>query len=95
MQVFFTNERENLTMTAKTASKSEAKRVTAQKATKYDPFVATESRLQDLLSRIVVLEAKQARVAESFDFLANECRPIYGMGGLALIFDAVTKRLRK
>lgn len=58
------------------------------------PVVAAKSE-SDLKSRVEVLERKLDLVIEGFEFAANEVRPMFGQGALAVIFDAVAKGLRK
>lgn len=65
-------------------SKSQEKRVAAQKS--------TQSSLE---VRVKTLEAQVKELLGAFEYAANECRPIYGMGGLAIIFDAIVKRAKK
>ena len=71
----------------KAVSKSVNKRITAQKAAKVDA-------IGTLTARVAVLEARQKVIIDAFQFTADECRPIYGLGGIAIIFDAVAKKLR-
>jgi len=78
----------------KPASKSEAKRVTAQKA---EPRGFSKEQLlksQETEARLTALEAKVKVLAEAPQFIADEARPIYGLGGVALIFDAIAKKLK-
>jgi len=69
------------------ASKSEAKRVSAQKSRDTSVIKALEARVE-------VLEARQKIIVDAFQFTADECRPIYGLGGIAVIFDTVAKKLK-
>jgi len=81
----------------KAASKSEARRVSAQKGTDTGakaPVESTNVKLGALVARIEALEAKVKVLAEAPQFIADEARPIYGLGGIALIFDAIAKKLK-
>ncbi len=48
-----------------------------------------------LQTRIENLERNQALIREGFTFAANECRPLFSFGPIALIFDAIAEKLQK
>lgn len=79
-------------MTDKTTSKSVEKRVKTQKEEAIGTLTA---RIVELEGKVVTLEAQKKAVIECFEFAANESRPVYGLGAMAVIFDAVAKRLGK
>jgi|14BtaG_2_1085337.scaffolds.fasta_scaffold02565_8 hypothetical protein len=54
---------------------------------------ALEERVQSLTDRLEQLERKQKITTDSFEFTANELRPLYGFGAVALVFDAVHRKL--
>ncbi len=81
--------------TQKKVSKSQAKRVTAQKAAKSTPIEGEWTLPEAVEDRIAELEANQRILIDAFQFAANECRPIYGLGVIAVIFDAVAKKFKK
>ncbi len=63
-----------------------AKKKTVAKATKaVDPLIA----------RVAALEAQVVTLIDAFEFSANELRPVYGLAAIALVFDAVHKKLTK
>lgn len=64
----------------------------AKKKAKVAP-VNSNQQLDGLLDRVADLEKKQKLQKKAFKFAANECRPLYGMGALALIFDAIADEL--
>ena len=83
-------------MTAKKpASKSQKKRLAAQKSFSNEVVHVPKEAFDALTARIKVLEANQKLLIESFAFAANELRPIYGLGGIAVVFDAVAKKFAK
>ena len=65
-----------------------------KKTTKVVTVDSTDT-INELLARVKVLEDKQNTVMESFEFAANELRPMFGMMHLALVFDAIHDRLTK
>ena len=52
-------------------------------------------KLQELEARIEKLEKNQKVIIDGYEFVANETRPLYGMGAVALIFDAIYAKLKK
>ena len=72
-------------------SKSVQKRIVAQKG---KTTSNSEDVLVELTSRIEKLEARQSLVAESFQFVADETRGLFGLAPIALVFDAIAKKLR-
>lgn len=48
-----------------------------------------------LRGRIEELERNQKIMVDGYDFAANQMRPLYGFGAVALIFDAIYKKLTK
>ena len=48
-----------------------------------------------LEARIEKLEAKQKVIVDGYQFVANETRPLYGFGAIALVFDAIYDKLSK
>jgi len=76
------------------ASKSEAKRVAAQKAPKIVKTVDHTETVNQLLDRVSTLEARVKVLCDAVPFIADESRPIYGLGAIALIFDAIAKKLK-
>jgi len=78
-------------MTAKApASKSEAKRVAAQKAApKYD-----DRKLNELRERVEALEATNKILVEAWALVADETRGLYGLQAISAIADAIVKRLK-
>ena len=53
------------------------------------------ARVASLDYRIEKLEAQQALVAEGFQFVADETRGLFGLAPIALVFDAIAKKLSK
>ncbi len=49
----------------------------------------------ELTSRVEKLEANQKIIVDGFQFVANETRPLYGFGAIALVFDAIHDKLTK
>lgn len=62
--------------------------MTDEKSAK-EPKVTIES----LAARVEYLERKQKVTTDAYEFAANEIRPLYGFGPVALIFDAIHKKL--
>ena len=54
---------------------------------------AASLKVQELEARVKTLEAKLVIVTDAFEFAGNEVRPLYGMGALACVFDAVYNKL--
>lgn len=52
-----------------------------------------EAEIDSLRSRIEEIERKQQVIIDGYQFAANEVRPLYGFGAVALIFDAIYKKL--
>ena len=71
-------------MATKAKSKSVEKREAVQIP---NPIAALEFRIEQL-------EAKQALVSEGFQFVADETRGLFGLAPIALVFDAIAKKLR-
>ena len=57
-------------------------------ATEEDRFGALEYRMNRAEAKLKVIE-------DGYEFVANEVRPLYGMGAVSLVFDAIYKRLQK
>ncbi len=80
-------------------SKSEVKRAKVQKKAAKEPKSDILGKLAaetvELREKVEKLEKKQQILEKSFLFMANETRPIYGLGAIALVFDEVHKRLSK
>lgn len=72
----------------KKASKSTANKVTVQ-------TVDSTKTINELIARVDRLEAGNKRQIKAFKFAANEVRPLYGMGALAMVFDAIVEGLEK
>lgn len=53
-----------------------------------------KSDIQALSDRLDALERRVEIIVDGFEFAANEVRPMFGQGALALIFDAIHDRLR-
>lgn len=49
----------------------------------------------DLKSRVEELEKQFKLVVEGFEWAADQVRPMFGQGALAVIFDGVAKGLKK
>lgn len=49
--------------------------------------------VESLTERIEALERKQKVTTDAYEFAANEIRPLYGFGAIALVFDAIHKKL--
>ena len=62
------------------------------KAAKKAPKKLTECRCEDLEKE---LRAFKVTVAEGFEFGANELRPLFGQGSLALVMEAIAKGIRE
>ncbi len=82
-------------------SKSVEKRIAIQKASKtkvtyedLDSPQALDARIKRLAERIDRLETKYSLVAEGFQFGADETRGLFGLAPIALVFDAIAKKLR-
>jgi hypothetical protein len=54
---------------------------------------ALEARVTELETKLLKIEQKQRLVAEGFEFGGNELRPLFGFGAVALVFDAISKKL--
>lgn len=52
------------------------------------------AELDALKGRVEQLERQIKIFADGFEFAANEVRPLYGFGALALIFDAIAKKFK-
>jgi len=52
-----------------------------------------EQRLLEIEAKIAKLEQKQKVIKDGFEYAGNELRPLYGFGAVALIFDAINKKL--
>jgi len=78
----------------KPASKSEAKRVSAQKAKPVVKTVDSTETINQLLDRVATLEGRVKILTDGISFIADEARPVYGLGAIALIFDAIAKKLK-
>ena len=49
----------------------------------------------DLKSRVERLERKFELIVEGFEWAANQVRPMFGQGALALVFDGVAEGLKE
>jgi hypothetical protein len=78
-------------MATKAKSKTEEKELVLEEAV----VVPEPDTVSPLDTRIIELEAKVQLLTEVFEFAANELRPIYGMGALVAVFDAVSEKLDK
>lgn len=65
----------------------------APKAEESAPKRDIEAEIDSLRSRIEEIERKQQVIVDGYQFAANEVRPLYGFGAIALIFDAIYKKL--
>ena len=59
-----------------------------------DPLKAAKQE-GDLKSRVEELERRFDLVVEAFEWAANQVRPMFGQGALAVIFDSVADGLKK
>ncbi len=59
------------------------------------PTSSSKDAVMDLVARVDKLERNQSLLREGFTFAANECRPLFSFGPLALIFDAIAEKLQK
>ena len=59
------------------------------------PTKAQEQALdiQELQAEVKALKAKLVIVTDAFEFAANEMRPMYGLGAVAIVFDSIYKKL--
>ena len=71
----------------KKRSKSTVKRVAVK------PCPAHEDVVKQLEGRIADLEARQSLIIESFKFIADETRGLYGLSALALVCDGISEKL--
>ncbi len=78
-------------MATKAKSKSVEKREAVQRAA---PTSSSKDAVLDLVARVEKLEAQQALVAEGFQFVADETRGLFGLAPIALVFDAIAKKLK-
>ena len=83
-------------------SKSVEKRVKAQKLAKRpvtgpgtDVIGKLALEIVELREKVEKLEKRDQILQKAFLFVANELRPIYGLGAIALVFDEVVARLKK
>ncbi len=60
---------------------------------KLSKSAANEAKLTELEARIEKLEQKQDVVRQGFEFGGNELRPLFGFSAVALVFDAISKKL--
>ena len=67
----------------------------ATKPKKTVKTVDTTAVTNEILARIEKLERNQSLLREGFVFAANESRPLFSFGPLALIFDAIAEKLQK
>ena len=80
----------------KPASKSQEKRLAAQTQAKTSvQTVDSQAVTNEILTRLARLETNQSLLREAFQFAANELRPLFGFGPIALIFDEIAKKLQK
>lgn len=56
---------------------------------------AAALKVTELEARIVKLERNQKIIVDGYEFIANETRPLYGFGAIALVFDAIHDKLTK
>ena len=47
-----------------------------------------------LTERVEAAEAKLKIIEDSFEFIANETRPLFGFGAIAVIYDAISNKLK-
>ena len=88
----------------KSKSKSSAKRIKFQKGEDLgaqgivrDPkpdSVCCTDRIKVLEARVYYLTAKVKILTDAPQFIADEARPVYGLGAVALIFDAIARKLK-
>jgi hypothetical protein len=52
-----------------------------------------EQRFEAQEARLAEVERKQKVLVDGYEFAANEMRPLYGFGAVALVFDAIHKKL--
>jgi len=56
-----------------------------------DPKVCTKA----LEARLDALEKQNELIIEGFEWAANQVRPMFGQGALAVIFDGIAEGLKK
>ncbi len=78
-------------MSAKKASKKKASKKVAKKVETVDHI----DTINELLDRVAKLEKRQQVIVDAFKFTADEARPVYGLGAISVIFDAIYKKLSK
>lgn len=65
-------------------------KLAAEAAPEFDP----QAEIARLSDRVAELERKQKIIIDGYEFVANEVRPLFGLSGIALIFDAISRKLR-
>lgn len=58
------------------------------------PAKEPKATIESLTARIEYLERQQKVTTDAYEFAANEIRPLYGFGPVALIFDAIHAKLK-
>ena len=67
----------------------------AKKAPKPDVIGELAAEIVELREKVEKLEKKGQILEKAFLFMANELRPIYGLGAIAVVLDEVVARLKK
>jgi hypothetical protein len=68
---------------------------TGSKAKKLTKVQEQSLKVQELEARLAKVEKKQVIMTDGYKFAANEIRPLFGFGAIALIFDAIYDKLVK
>lgn len=68
--------------------------MTDQKKAPAKPKAVKKDEITPLKERVTSLEAKVKILVDAQQFIADEARPIYGLGAIGQIFDAIAKKLR-
>lgn len=66
-----------------------------KKAAKPSKTDALKAEIENLTLRVEKLERIQQVLVDGYEFAANEARPLYGMGAIAQIFDAIAVKAKE
>lgn len=64
------------------------------KSTKKAETVDSTETLADILERIDALEGRYSLLVEGFEWAANQVRPMFGQGALAMVLDGIAEGLK-
>lgn len=75
--------------------KTEKTKPKAKKPSTADEIYAVRQELAALKQENAEIKAKLKIVTDGYQFAADQIRPLFGMGAVALVFDSIYERLTR